>query len=246
MSNVVEKDKAVVELQQPNGDEIMAVIARAAADPNTSVDKMERLLAMYERIESKKAEAAFSAAMVKAQQEMRPISADATNPQTRSKYASYAKLDSHLRPIYTEHGFSLSFDTGDTDKPDHIRVLCVVSHAAGFNRTFHADMPADGKGAKGGDVMTKTHAAGAAMSYGMRYLLKMIFNVAIGEDDTDGNMPAERINDEQKAKIQSLIKEVGANTGAFLKYFKVGEIDEIRADRYDIAIKMLEAKRRKS
>jgi hypothetical protein len=35
--------------------------------------------------------------------------------------------------------------------------------------------------------MTKTHAAGAAMSYGMRYLLKMIFNVAVGEDDRDGN-----------------------------------------------------------
>ena len=48
-------------------------------------------------------------------------------------------------------------------------------------------MPSDGKGAKGGDVMTKTHATGAAMSYGMRYLLKFIFNVAVGEDDTDGN-----------------------------------------------------------
>ena len=52
-------------------------------------------------------------------------------------------------------------------------------------------MPADGKGAKGGDVMTKTHATGAAVSYGMRYLLKMIFNVAVGEDDTDGNGPRE-------------------------------------------------------
>src|SRR5690606_15862485 len=48
-------------------------------------------------------------------------------------------------------------------------------------------MPADGKGAKGGDVMTKTHAAGSAMSYGQRYLLKLIFNVAIGENDDDGN-----------------------------------------------------------
>ena len=48
-------------------------------------------------------------------------------------------------------------------------------------------MPADGKGAKGGEVMTKTHAMGAATAYGMRYLLKMIWNVAVGEDDTDGN-----------------------------------------------------------
>ena len=35
--------------------------------------------------------------------------------------------------------------------------------------------------------MTKTHATGAATQYGMRYLLKMIFNVAVGENDKDGN-----------------------------------------------------------
>ena len=51
-------------------------------------------------------------------------------------------------------------------------------------------MPADGKGAKGGNVMSLTHATGAAAGYGMRYLLKMIFNIAIGEEDTDGNLAA--------------------------------------------------------
>lgn len=68
-----------------------------------------------------------------------------------------------------------------------MRVLCYVSHTAGHTRTYQCDMPADGKGAKGNDVMTKTHAAGSAASYGMRYLLKMIFNIAIGEDEDDGN-----------------------------------------------------------
>jgi len=62
-----------------------------------------------------------------------------------------------------------------------------LSHASGHTRTYSCDMPADGKGAKGNDVMTKTHAAGSAMSYGQRYLLKLIFNVAIGEQDDDGN-----------------------------------------------------------
>ena len=47
------------------------------------------------------------------------------------------------------------------------------------------------KGAKGGDVMTKTHAAGSALTYGQRYLLKMIFNIAIGSDD-DGNAASSR------------------------------------------------------
>jgi hypothetical protein len=35
--------------------------------------------------------------------------------------------------------------------------------------------------------MTATQATGASDSYAKRYLVKDIFNIAIGEDDTDGN-----------------------------------------------------------
>lgn len=162
---------------------------RLARDPSVDVDKFERLMAMHERVTARLAEEAFNAAMSHAQTAMRPVAADADNPQTRSKYASYAALDRALRPLYTQHGFGLSFDTAEGAPDQWVRVLCYVTHAGGHARTYHVDMPADGKGAKGGDVMTRTHAVGAAMSYGMRYLLKMIFNVAVGEDDRDGNAP---------------------------------------------------------
>lgn len=168
---------------------LIAVISRASRDPGVDVEKLERLMALYERVEAKNAERAFNDSMNAAQSEMRPISADAENPQTHSRYATFAALDKALRPIYLRHGFSLSYDEGDSPKAEHVRVLCYCSHNGGHTRTYHRDMPADGKGAKGNDVMTKTHAAGAAGSYGARYLLKGIFNVAIGEDDSDGNTP---------------------------------------------------------
>lgn len=190
-------------------DPILVMIQSAARDPEADVEKMERLMAMYERQQDKHAEAAFNKAMNSAQRSITRVAADASNKQTSSKYASYAALDRALRPVYTECGFSLSFDETESPKPDHIRVLCYVSHEAGHTRTYHKDMPADGKGAKGGDVMTKTHAAGAASSYGMRYLLKGIFNVAIGEDDTDGNVPeAELIDESTQADINALIDEI--------------------------------------
>ena len=184
---------------------LLSVIARAASDPSVDLEKMERLLAMHERVMARNAEAMFNDAMNHAQGEMRRIAADAYNPQTRSRYSTYASMDKTLRPIYTAHGFAISYDTADA--PDgYVRVLAYVSHSGGHTRTYRALMPADGKGAKGGDVMTKTHAFGAGTSYGMRYLLKMIFNVAIGEDDTDGNdppqrteMPAGLLEDAQKA-----------------------------------------------
>lgn len=170
-------------------DALISAIERAARDPSVDIVKLKELFAMRKEIVMEAAEVAFNQAMNEAQREMRPIATDAENPQTRSKYATYAKLDRALRPIYTKHGFSISYDEADSPKSEHVRVLAYVSHSGGFTRTYRRDMPADGKGAKGGDVMTKTHATGAAHSYGSRYLLKGIFNVAVGEEDRDGNDP---------------------------------------------------------
>lgn len=218
---------------------IMAVISRAAADPNTDVVKLEKMLEMYERITAKNAEAAFNQAMAQAQSEMRRISADATNPQTRSLYASYAALDRVLRPIYTTHGFALSFDTSDSTKPDHVLILCYVAHRDGHSRTYRIDMPADGKGAKGGDVMTKTHATGSALTYGQRYLFKAIFNVAVGDDD-DGNKAAvSTITEKQIADLKAKMEEVGANQAQFLKFLKVDRLEDLPSTKYDAAIKAL-------
>lgn len=240
MSELAKQQETAVVVHETTS--IMQVISRAASDPNTDVNKLERMMAMYERMEAKKAEAAFYAAMTAAQMEMRRVGTDAVNPQTRSKYATYGALDKALRPIYSGHGFSLSFDTDDSPKPEHIRVLCYVSHEAGHSRTYKTDMPADGKGAKGGDAMTKTHAAGAAMSYGMRYLLKMIFNVAVGEDDTDGTPPIEWVSPEQVAEIRRWIDKVGADEKAFCKYLQAQSVERIRASEYDRAIAALKRK----
>lgn len=199
---------------------LMQAIVSMSANSEVDVEKMERLWDMKERIDAKNAEIDFNAAMVAAQTAMKRVSTDAANPQTRSRYASYAALDKALRPLYTENGFALSFDTGDAPLELYVRVMCYLSHKSGHSRTYHVDMPADGKGAKGGDVMTKTHAAGAAMSYGMRYLLKMIFNVAVGEDDIDGNEPVEKINDDQANAIHAKIDENELPYDAFIHWLK--------------------------
>lgn len=191
MENAVMKAEAPQGQMVPINDAtaLMTAIAQAARDPNVDVDKMERLFAMHERMELRQAEVAFNDAMKEAQSQIRRVATDKTNSQTHSNYATYAALDRAIRPVYTGCGFALSFDTEDGATPELLRVVCHVSHEAGFTRRYRVDMPSDGKGAKGGDVMTKTHATGSAMSYGQRYLLKLIFNVAIGNDpdDDDGN-----------------------------------------------------------
>lgn len=221
---------------------VLSMISRAASDPNCDLDKMERLMALRKDMLAQQAEQDFNRAMNRAQSEMGRVKTNQKNDQTHSKYADYAALDRALRPVYVAEGFALSFDTADAAE-GMVRVLCHVSHAAGHTRTYRADMPNDGKGAKGNDVMTKTHASGAAMTYGMRYLLKMIFNVAIGEDDTDGNQPVPRITQEQEAELRDLAESVGADMPNYLRYLKIAKLSDLRASSFKAAVAALEAKK---
>lgn len=182
---------------------LLSIIDRASRDPTVDVDRLERLIGIYERQQASNARTEYNMAMSLAQEEMKGIRANSNNPQTRSKYASYGALDKAIRPIYTKHGFALSFDTGEAPKPDDVRVLCMVSHRGGHMQQHHIDMPADGKGAKGGDVMSRTHATGAAVTYGTRYLAGMVFNLAILKDN-DGNDAGERAKDWTDMAIQQL------------------------------------------
>lgn len=183
--NAIVQHEPKPEQAQPEGATLLAVISRVASDPNADVEKMERLLAMHRDMQQRQAESEFNVAMGRVQARMGRIGTDRRNDQTRSDYATYAKLDRVLRPLYTAEGFALSFGTDPTEAENVVRVTCHVSHIGGYTRKYVIDMPADGKGAKGNDVMTKTHATGSATQYGMRYLLKMIFNVAIGQEDED-------------------------------------------------------------
>lgn len=161
-------------------------ILRLAIEKGAGIETIERLVALKEKMQDRQAEIEFNQALNRVQSKILRVAPDLKNSQTNSKYASYAALDKVVRPLYSDEGFSLSFTEIDCPKPEHVRIVCFVSKGA-HTREYRKDMPADGKGAKGGDVMTKTHAAGAADSYAKRYLLKDIFNVAIGENDTDGN-----------------------------------------------------------
>lgn len=161
-------------------------LLQIALEKESNIDVIERIARLQKDEREYQETIDFNAALSRCQSQMTRISADCTNPQTRSKYASYPALDRVLRPIYSAEGFSLSFGEDAASTADVLVVLGFLSRG-GHTRVYRKTMPVDPKGPKGNDVMTKTHAAGSADSYAKRYLLKDIFNVAVGEDDDDGN-----------------------------------------------------------
>lgn len=188
MSNAIQKHEA-------SGGQVVAIndnaalaqaLMRAAADPAVDVEKMERLWAMHERMEDRRASQEFSEAMSEAQREMPLIGKDRHNTQTNSDYATLDAINAQIVPVYTRHGFSLTFDTCDSPLADHVRVVCRVKHRGGHTETYTHDNPMDMTGIGGKVNKTATHGRGSAITYARRYLTLLIFNLRTGYDD-DGN-----------------------------------------------------------
>jgi hypothetical protein len=181
-----------------------------ALNNNAAIDVIERLAALQDRQLDREAENKFNDAMEAAQNEISHVVPDMKNSETNSKYASFHALNKALRPVYLKHGFSLSFTGAESTKPDEILVVCDCSHKGGWTKKYMLPMPCDGKGPKGGGVMSKSHATLAATSYGRSGLLKMIFNVAIGEDDplvTNGELQ-EALRNMEEAQSKDRLLEV--------------------------------------
>jgi hypothetical protein len=245
MNAVVEQSDTLAP-DVPSSTSIIQVIERAALNPNIDVEKMERLLAMQERIMTTNARMAFNEAMKAAQEEMPKIRRNKENKETHSKYADLEAVTDQAVPIYTKHGFSLSYGTADCPIPGHYRVTGLCAHTAGFERNYQADVPIDNTGPKGTQNKTMTHGFGSTMSYGRRYLICLIFNITLTNEDQDGNRKGAVITEEQLMDLKAMAEEVGANKERFLKHFDIKELADLPAAKYKDAIAALNKKRKQA
>jgi hypothetical protein len=192
------------------GKPTMMDLLSLALHKEAAIDVIERLAALQKDQMDREAMNAFNDAMEAAQNEISNVVPDAKNTETGGKYATFLALNRALRPVYLKHGFSLTFTGAESTKPDEVLIVCECSHKGGWTKRYMLPMPCDGKGAKGGGVMSKSHATLAATSYGRSGLLKMIFNIAIGEDDpifTNSDLQT-AIEEMQKAESKDRLMEV--------------------------------------
>jgi len=163
----------------------MSVIERMAVNPDVDPDKIGKLLDQQERIIDKNSKMAFNKAMTACQATMPSVVKDALNKQTNSTYAKYETITRTIKPVYTEHGFSLSFGTDKSPLEGHIRITCEVMHSEGHCKDYFVDLPPDLAGIKGTVNKTGIHGSVSTYSYGKRCLATMIFNIAVADQDDD-------------------------------------------------------------
>jgi hypothetical protein len=161
-------------------------IERAAMDPSFDIAKFEVLLRMQREIMDQQARRQFNASMSEAQAEMMPVIRGATNTHTNSKYAKLETIDRDMRPIYTRHGFSVRYGSASPLKDGWIRITCTVAHSGGYFEEHYLDAQLDTAGSKGTANKPPIQAVGSSVTYLRRYLLTMVFNIVLADDDDDG------------------------------------------------------------
>lgn len=229
-----------------NGPEVASLV-QLAIDKGTSVEVLERLVALQERVNEREARAAFFAALAAFREECPPITKTRENTQfevTRegvkraARYAPLDEIDRVARPVAAKHGLIWTWDTRVEDALMHIS--CRVTHVLGHSETTNVSMPHESKAGS-----SPQQKYGSTQMYGMRYSLVAALGITTADPDTDGAGGAiQEVTEEELANIESLISEVNADRMKFLDHFKLGTLDQLQRRDYAKAVQMLEKKRR--
>jgi hypothetical protein len=166
---------------------IQVAFNRAVADGGAAALAVAReILAQMEKQRDYEDRERFNAALRRIQDKVKPIAKRGFNNETKSWYALSDDVDNEIDALIRQEGMTLSFRPDVSPHPDSVLIIGVLSLGA-YSREYPLDVPADGKGAKGGGVMTRTHATVSATTYGMRAIKKLIFNLRFKDKDDDGN-----------------------------------------------------------
>ncbi|MEJ0093775.1 MAG: ERF family protein [Methylocella sp.] len=238
---------AVVSAPVSDGDSLLAVISKAARDPSVNVDKMERLMAMYERVEAARAKTAYSAALSAMQPDL-PIIEERgkitihkkDKPgeiQQETPYARWDDINQAIRPVLGKHGFAISFRTG-LASDGKITVTGILSHAGGHQEETTMTLPHDSTGSK-----NAVQAVGSSTSYGKRYVAMALLNLSsTRSEDDDGRAGGGMVflSKDQITEIDALIDRAKiVNRVKLLKFLKAESFEQIPAGRFDEIIRVI-------
>lgn len=204
---------------------ILSMIERMAVDPNIDPDRIERFIALKERMDANAAKVAYNAAYATMQPELPAI--PKRGQSNTGNYALWEDIQDRIIPVLAEHGFGLSFKTkveGET-----ITVTAILRHEAGHEDSTELPLPTDKSGSK-----NNVQGVGSSVSYGKRYTASALLNIRVAGEDDDGVAAGigDLVSMEQIEALQDLINEAGTTTEKFCKWAKVQALKEIPASRF--------------
>lgn len=240
MPPLVEPEARPIALPQADG--FLAVVERLT-EKGITPEALNQFLEMKAKADARMAETAFNAALARLQAKMPTIVKDKANKHTQSRYPDLATVIRESRPVMAEEGFHLSYGTEQSPLPAYMRITAQLSHELGHSRHYHCDLPIDGTGSQGNKSnMNAVQAHGSTMSYGRRYLVVLIFNIAIADEDDDAQGLLQTVAPEQVGQINGELERTGVKLPAFLKWLSIESLDRLAQRDFPKAIDYLRRK----
>jgi hypothetical protein len=228
----------------------MSSLMEIALEKGT-VESLEKLVALSERVQDRNAAREFGDAKARFQETCPPIrktsTASVTSKRTGSSYKyAYAELDEIARTVGPHlHVLGLSYSWDSKVEGGKIAVTCTLRHLNGHSERASFECPVDGN-----DSMSDPQKYASTLTFARRYSLIQVLGLTTCDPDDDarkkpkGGDTTGRINPDRVADLEALMDEVKADRAKFLSYMGVAAIEEIAPSDYSKAVKALEAKRR--
>lgn len=223
---------------------LMELVQQISASPNAKdqVEVLRELLAMKERQEDRDAKRMYADALAGVQAKLPPLRKDSSiivKGVLRSKYVSVDQLDDVLRPLMDEFGFS--FTLSQVGIKDKMREFAgTLRHRGGHSETLTVFLPLDES-----SFRSAVQSEGSTISYARRQLYKAHFNIIERGTDDDGSGEGfATISDEEAKDLNAKLDEVKANLPAFLKYFEIEKLADLKKSDLSRAYEMVERKRK--
>ena len=223
-------------------DPMVSMIERIAMDPDSDLEKLERMLEMKERLENKAAQRAFAQSISDAKAEIGPIvktgTVDYENQKGERTYFKHETLDgiaTIVDPILAKNGLSYRYKSEQKD--GQLFVTCIVSHRDGYSEeTTLQGGPDSGAG------KNNYQAIGSAATYLQRYTLKLALGLSAAKD-TDAIPPAGGgVTEDQFGTLRDLVERSGADETKFLLAYGAPTLAEFPAKSFDAACAQLKKK----
>ena len=257
---LVETDEQKFEHRSPGVPAVQEdspnAIIMAAIQKNYDPAFIEKMMDLAERNEKNVARKAYFAAVSDFKENIPTVLKDKINSQTgNSPYSSVGNLLGTVNPELARYDLSVNFKIKDSEDFKFMTISGILSHAMGHSEETSMTFEVETTGAKGGQVMTKTHARMSALTYGMKATFGAVVGIAAVDSihDDDGNAAGateDLITEDQAANIETmvtdlisakLIKDEADFVSRLKRLFKKDKVDDLTGKQADTLIKKLSA-----
>ena len=218
-------------------------LINSAIQKGADLEQIEKLLELQFKWEANEARKAYNKAMAEFKSNPPKIDKDKKVGYSTSKgkvgysHASLYNVVDKITAELSKHGLSASWRT---EQNGQIKVTCRISHSMGHYEETSLSADADTSGSK-----NAIQAVGSTITYLERYSLLAITGLATEDQDNDGELVSDKIDENKVSILKKLIEDLKVDKTKFYKFMSVEKIEDIPVDKFAKAKVALEAKRRK-